>query len=245
MTYNLQNEIDEAKTVFKTWRSEDKGIKSVQEGLAVKQEGHKLLLYKVLAKNLEIIENVITAYDKNNIKMQLENRKIKTTSNTTIETKIVKLTMTKDRKQAAVYAGVLKEAKQQKIDSKNFVDWLVKQGGIEKLRNKERLAKQIERDGKQFDAGVKLALATSKLATVSLDVAGTQQNDLVLLVGRVDSNNEIDVINVAGVGENNDLLEQAVRNIKKAEDDKAAAIKAKTSNKDKAIAALLSGKTAA
>ncbi len=242
MSINFKEQITSVKSEYRAWAKAEALTETENKIREKTKQSQKLVLYKILAQNLDIVEKVVTAFDINNINMQLEALNIKTTKDTAIETKIVKLAMTKERKQAAVYACVLKNARQQQIDSNNFVDWLVQQGGIEKLRNKERLEKQIVHDSKQFDEGKKLALAKSKLATVKLDIAQTQKNELVLLVGRVDGNNEVEIVEVAGVGESNELLEKAVRNIKKAEDDKAADIKAASTAKDKKVAALLSGK---
>ncbi|OUR75456.1 hypothetical protein A9Q83_18775, partial [Alphaproteobacteria bacterium 46_93_T64] len=182
MSINFKEQITSVKSEYRAWAKAEALTETENKIREKTKQSQKLVLYKILAQNLDIVEKVVTAFDINNINMQLEALNIKTTKDTAIETKIVKLAMTKERKQAAVYACVLKNARQQQIDSNNFVDWLVQQGGIEKLRNKERLEKQIVHDSKQFDEGKKLALAKSKLATVKLDIAQTQKNELVLLV---------------------------------------------------------------
>lgn len=200
MTYNLTANIDNTKTEFNAWHKAE-----------VIQTDK---LYELLAKILEIVENVNGDYDENKINEQLKKYEIKVKKESSLELKVTRLVMVKQSKKAAAYAKALTVARQEHIDSKGFAAWLKKKGGIEKVRNSVSIAAQQAKNSKQFDLCKKKALAKSALGTVKLKFDNTQENDLVLLVGRVDGNDEIEIIELAGVGENSVLVERAVRNIK-------------------------------
>lgn len=196
MNDELDTEIENAKTAYKAWRQVNKSQKAE--------------LYELLAKNLGIIENILTVYDHANIDDRLERIKIKVNADSPIELKIIRLIMTSERKKASGYAIVLKAARKAGIKSADFVKWLKAQGGIEAVRQANSTSKKPADIKQQYEAGKRIALSKASLATVTLDIPHAQKNDLVLLVARVGDNKQVEIVEIAGTGESSDLVTKSV-----------------------------------
>lgn len=196
MLYNLDSEIENVKTEYRAWRQVN--------------TSQKAGLYGLLAKNLGLIENVITPYDRAKIDAGLKKSKFKVNKKSSIELKVIRLIMTSESKKASVYANVLNAARKANIKSTKFVGWLTTQGGIEAVRKANSKPKKPSNIKQQYATGKKVALSKPSLATVTLDIPHAQKNDLVLLVARVGDNNQVDIVEIAGTGDSSDLVTKSV-----------------------------------
>lgn len=86
---------------------------------------------KVFMLHYQIIES---DEEKKHLSSLYDDAGLKSQKSTDVATKLVRLTITPDRKKANPYAKVLRRATEAKVTPDGFLDWLNKHGGIERIR---------------------------------------------------------------------------------------------------------------
>jgi len=193
-----------------------KSIKSLRksykewEGIEVV---HNKKLYGLLAEAKRIVEQVRADGNESEIDKILKAKKINFSEITTLELKVVKVSLAKDRKRASSYARVLSVAATKNVKSGNLKKWIHKEGGIDKIRLKNTSKSDA---GDSFKVG-KMSVFSREILLAQFDVPGlkAQKNDIVVLVGRVADNGEIEVVEIAGSGNQDVLVKAAVTAIAK------------------------------
>ena len=153
--------------------------------------GGRQALYSLLAKILDLVIRFDSALDKADlieiVRMQLQNQYgIKTQSNTSNTTLLVRYITRADRKTAHVYARAIEVARANQIEPSEFAKYLEKSGGVERIRS-ESVTKALTEGGAEDLSGIKAAklelsrrylIARSELPLASFRVGQKYQGNL-------------------------------------------------------------------
>lgn len=128
--------------------------------------------------------------------------------------KVVKLALTQNSKRASSYAKVFIAAQDADIDCEDLKDWIIKKGGIEKIRLSLGEYKSTDDyfvDGKESMASMKA------LVSFAVEDIEAEEDELVVMIGRVGPNSKVEVLKIAATGNENAFVKSTIASVTKKE----------------------------
>ena len=171
-------------------------------------------LYGMLADTMRIVTDVRSDGTENTIEKILKQCEISYTNKTSLEMKVVKLALTQNSKRASSYAKVFIAAQDAGIDADGLKDWIDEKGGIEKIRLSLCDYKSVDA---YFDDGKNTMAAMTALASFEVDIIDAKEDELVVMFGRVSADSKVEVLKIAGVGNEDTLVKSTVASVTKKE----------------------------
>lgn len=171
-------------------------------------------LHDMLADTMRIIADVRSDRSEKTIEKILKQCDISYTNKTSLEMKIVKLALTQNSKRASSYAKVFVAAKGDCIDPEGLKDWIDEKGGIEKIRLSLGNFKSVD----DLFADGKIAMESMHaLVSFEVDDIEAEEDEIVVMFGRVSPKNNVEVLKIAGAGNKNVLVKSTVASVTKKE----------------------------
>lgn len=159
-----------------------------------------MALYALLGECLDLRIKCKTDSDyRELVEREFDRLKLKSQTNTPFETKVCKLVFgfADDRKKAAVYSKVLRVAVTENQVGKTLPAWISDNGGIEKIRSipdPTAQAVYAARRATKLDSAKDSLKALDSIATIQQLPCGSKPGDVVVMLGVVDSNNAVKVV---------------------------------------------------
>ncbi|MEH6515026.1 MAG: hypothetical protein V7734_18180 [Maribacter arcticus] len=226
----IKNKINTISAEFESWKVVEKTTNAT--------------LYDLLSQTLEVVETVKLSNGIEEVEDLLKDKKIKMNKKSPLELKVIRLVLQEERQKASVYGKVLSMALKEGISHDRFVEWVEKKGGIEAVRKANVKHKTPTNIQQQYEAGKKIALSKTPLATFRLNIPHAQKNDLVSLVARVGDNNQVSIVYIAGTGESNGLVARSVSAISPPANSNLQGVAAVSNPSQAALASLVKSTTA-
>jgi len=171
-------------------------------------------LYDMLADTMRVVTDVRSDGTEKTIEQMLKQCGISYTTKTSLELKVVKLALTQNSKRASSYAKVFIAANDAGIDADGLKDWIGGEGGIEKIRLSLGDYKSVD---EYFADGKNTMAAMKALASFEIDDIDVEEDELVVMFGRAGPNGKVEVLKIAGVGDDNAFVKSTVASATKKE----------------------------
>ena len=156
-------------------------------------------LYGVLAGCLDLALSVKQNAMYADLEAELKSRNLSYTESTSVATRVVRCVFNTDERRLSSFAGVITIALRQNVDSGDFVAWINKHGGIDKVRRQFAKQKKVVLSAKELSDIAKNNLKSAPtLAVISKanlkNVTGENKAGLLLNISRINPNGDCEVI---------------------------------------------------
>ena len=156
-------------------------------------------LYGVLAGCLDLALSVKQNAMYADLEAELKSRNLSYTESTSVATRVVRCVFNTDERRLSSFAGVIAIALRQNVDSGDFVAWINKHGGIDKVRRQFAKQKKATLSATQLNDIAKDNLKSAPtLAVISKanlkNFTSANKAGLLLNISRINANGDCEVI---------------------------------------------------